>query len=91
MNKHWKYRSVVAYCKHASNVFQDQSTTINPATGKIITSPNDHLPPITYANALCFLGTVCAKLVEDIMTILENTNSQDLELEWVAWFWILEG
>lgn len=25
--------------KHASNVIQDQITTINPATGKIITSP----------------------------------------------------
>lgn len=66
---------------HASNVFQDQITTINPATGKINTSPNDRLPPITYANALYFLGTVCTKLVEDIMTILGNTNSQNLELE----------
>jgi hypothetical protein len=67
---------------HASNVFH-QITIINPATGKIITSPNDYCPPITYAsaNALYFLGAGCAKLVEDIMTILENTNSQDLELE----------
>jgi len=37
----------VAYCKHASNVIQDQITTINPATGKIMTSPNDPCPPIT--------------------------------------------
>jgi hypothetical protein len=66
---------------HASNVFQDQITIINPATGKIITSPNDYCPSITYANGLYFLGTGCAKLVEDIMTILENINSQDLELE----------
>jgi len=38
-------------------------------------------PPITYANALYSLGTGCAKLVEDIMTILKNINSQNLELE----------
>jgi hypothetical protein len=62
----------VAYCKHASNVFQDQITTINPATGKITTSSNDHCPPITIRRA---------KLVDDIMTIPENNNSQDLELE----------
>jgi hypothetical protein len=68
-------------CKHASNVIQDQITTINPATGKIITSPNDPCPPITYANALYSLGTGCAKLVEDIMTILKKINSQNLELE----------
>ena len=36
----------VAYCKHASNVIQEQITTINPATGKIITSPNDPSPQL---------------------------------------------
>jgi hypothetical protein len=66
---------------HASNVFQHQITTINSATGKIVTSPNDHLLPNYIGKCVILLGTVCAKLVEDIMTILGNTNSQDLELE----------